>query len=60
MRVRVAPKSRVRNKCKWQNHAKALFNLGICCEKGKGLDHNPNDAQLYYRRAAELSHPGAQ
>ncbi|XP_062874686.1 death ligand signal enhancer isoform X2 [Trichomycterus rosablanca] len=43
-----------------QNYSKAQFNVGVCYEKGHGVQKDLNKALLYYRCAAAAGHVQAQ
>ncbi|KAM3961138.1 uncharacterized protein ACR2FA_004685 [Aphomia sociella] len=42
-----------------RNYAPALYNLGVCYEKGIGVHVNEKMAMEFYRSASALEHPGA-
>lgn len=42
------------------NYSKAQFNVGVCYEKGRGVQQDHNKAVQYYRRAASAGHHQAQ
>ncbi|XP_048087770.1 LOW QUALITY PROTEIN: death ligand signal enhancer [Alosa alosa] len=41
-------------------YSKAQFNVGVCYEKGRGVQKNLNKALQFYRRAAAAGHMQAQ
>ncbi|XP_062380849.1 death ligand signal enhancer [Sardina pilchardus] len=41
-------------------YSKAQFNVGVCYEKGRGVQRNLNKALQFYRRAAAAGHRQAQ
>ncbi|XP_077388528.1 death ligand signal enhancer isoform X2 [Festucalex cinctus] len=43
-----------------QGYSKALFNTGVCYEKGRGVGKDKEKASHYYRRAAVAGHKQAQ
>ncbi|CAH0677767.1 unnamed protein product [Spodoptera exigua] len=42
-----------------RNHAPAIYNLGLCYEKGLGVTANEKTAMELYKSAASLDHPEA-
>ncbi|KAI7793912.1 death ligand signal enhancer [Triplophysa rosa] len=42
------------------NYSKAQFNVGVCYEKGRGVQQDHTKAVQYYRRAAAAGHHQAQ
>lgn len=42
------------------NYSKAQFNVGVCYEKGHGVQRDHNKAVQYYRQAAAAGHHQAQ
>ncbi|KAJ8711720.1 hypothetical protein PYW08_008674 [Mythimna loreyi] len=42
-----------------RNHAPAIYNLGLCYEKGLGVTANEKTAMELYKSAAALDHPEA-
>ena len=43
-----------------RGHAKAQFALGVMYDKGQGVQKNPREAAVWYRKAAEQGNAGAQ
>ena len=43
-----------------QGHADAQYRLGLCYEKGEGVEQNLQEAVKWYRKSAEQGHTVAQ
>ena len=43
-----------------KDNKQALYSLGLCYEKGMGVEKDLTYARSYYEKAAALGHSGAQ